>query len=109
MPYSRRRSPQLRSEQQVAFGRAAPAGVVGNRRKWKEKAEEAQKLTGRPLGAIGAIGPIAMQTPMPVVIDSGVLELEKALVSGGARGAQVMLDPKDLVELTGATLAPIVK
>jgi Cys-tRNA(Pro)/Cys-tRNA(Cys) deacylase len=41
------------------------------------------------------------------VVDVGALAHPTVFVSAGRRGLEIELDPRDLVRLTGATVAPI--
>jgi Cys-tRNA(Pro)/Cys-tRNA(Cys) deacylase len=40
-------------------------------------------------------------------VDESLLEWETVLVSAGRRGLQIELAPRDLIELTGATVAAL--
>jgi Cys-tRNA(Pro)/Cys-tRNA(Cys) deacylase len=42
-----------------------------------------------------------------VVVDASASDHGTVFVSGGRRGMEIELAPADLVEVTGATLAPI--
>jgi Cys-tRNA(Pro)/Cys-tRNA(Cys) deacylase len=46
---------------------------------------------------------------MPVYVDARAAGFATIFVSGGRRGLQVELAPWDLVQLAGATLAPIAR
>ena len=82
------------------------ARAIGKKKGTLVPPDQARELTGLELGAIG---PLGMKTPMPVIIDDGVLALEQVAVSAGSRGSHVVLAPHDLIEITGATPAHIVK
>lgn len=56
---------------------------------------------------LGAISPLGLSTPLPIVVDSRALDAPSVFVSGGARGLEIELRPSDLVRLCGATCAPI--
>ena len=56
---------------------------------------------------VGGISPIGQKRPLPTVLDDSVHQHTTVLVSGGRRGLDVELAPKDLAGLTGATTAPI--
>jgi Cys-tRNA(Pro)/Cys-tRNA(Cys) deacylase len=63
-----------------------------------------QRSTGYVLGGVS---PIGQRRPLPTVVDASALEHPTVLVSAGRRGLEVELAPADLVEVTGATVAPI--
>ncbi|WP_437584758.1 Cys-tRNA(Pro) deacylase [Paramicrobacterium sp. CJ85] len=64
----------------------------------------AERRTGY---VVGGISPIGQKTMLQTVLDSSALEHPQILVSGGRRGLDIELDPRDLVVLTGAVTAPI--
>ena len=57
----------------------------------------------------GGISPLGQRKALPTVVDESALRFPTVLVSAGRRGLQVELDPADLVRLTRARTAPIVK
>ena len=56
---------------------------------------------------VGGISPLGQRKRLPTTGDESALGWETVLVSAGRRGLQIELRPQDLVELTGATVAPI--
>jgi Cys-tRNA(Pro)/Cys-tRNA(Cys) deacylase len=65
---------------------------------------DAERLTGY---VTGGISPFAQRRRLPVVADEALMEFETVFVSGGRRGIQVEVAPRDLLDLTGAIIAPI--
>ena len=55
----------------------------------------------------GGISPLGQRKRLRTVIDSSITELRSVYVSGGRRGLQMELTPKDLIALTEAVTAPI--
>jgi Cys-tRNA(Pro)/Cys-tRNA(Cys) deacylase len=80
------------------------AAALGGKRAEMAAPPAAQRATGY---VVGGISPLGQKTRLPIVIDGSVLDHETIFVSAGKRGLQVELRPSDLVELTGATTAPI--
>ncbi|MDD7385146.1 MAG: YbaK/EbsC family protein [Actinomycetaceae bacterium] len=84
----------------------AVARAIGKKKGTIVSPDEARELTGLQ---IGAIGPLGMKTPMPVVVDVSALRQQLVAVSAGTREAQVVLAPADLIDVTAAITADIVK
>lgn len=55
----------------------------------------------------GGISPLGMRRALATVVDASALSHPTVFVSGGRRGLDVELDPRDLVRLTDATVAAI--
>lgn len=67
-------------------------------------AGEALAVTGYERGAIT---PFGAARAWPVIADASVLEPETVAIGGGARGVNLHVAPRDLVEELGATVADI--
>lgn len=52
---------------------------------------------------VGGTSPFATRKPMPVYVETSILELSTILINGGQRGLLVELDPKVCAELLGAS------
>lgn len=67
--------------------------------------QEAEGLTGL---LAGGISPLALiHKGFQVVMDASALGHDQVLISGGQRGLQIQLKPKDLILLTNARIADI--
>jgi len=66
--------------------------------------KEVEPLTGYVRGGVTVFG---AKKAFPVFVDEGALAHPVVSVSAGARGTQILLDPKDYVRATGAKPAPI--
>ncbi len=77
--------------------------AVGKRTSMAAQAE-AERATGY---VVGGISPLGQRRRLPTTVDESALEWETILVSAGKRGLQIELAPRDLVHLTGATVAPV--
>lgn len=55
----------------------------------------------------GGISPIGQKNPLPTRIDSSVAAADTVYVSGGRRGLDIALSPRDLAEVTGAQFSAI--
>ncbi len=69
-------------------------------------ATAAERATGY---VTGGISPLGQRRPLPTVVDDSALAFETIHVSAGRRGLELELAPTDLVELTGARVAPIAR
>ena len=69
-------------------------------------ASAAERATGY---VAGGISPLGQRRALPTVVDASALEHESIHVSAGRRGLELELAPADLVELTGARVAPIAR
>jgi len=78
-------------------------GALGKRVRMAEPAD-AERATGY---VTGGISPLGVRRRLPVHVDASALEHATILVSAGRRGLQIELDPRDLVCLTEARVAPI--
>ena len=69
-------------------------------------ASAAERATGY---VTGGISPLGQRRALPTVVDASALAHETIHVSAGRRGLELELAPADLVELTGARVAPIAR
>jgi Cys-tRNA(Pro)/Cys-tRNA(Cys) deacylase len=61
--------------------------------------EEVPKITGY---FIGGVSPLGTHRPLPVVLESTILNLPEIAVSAGRWGCQAVLRPRDLLSALGA-------
>ena len=66
----------------------------------------AERATGY---VVGGISPIGQRRALPTVLDDSALAHETVLVSGGRRGMDLELAPRDLLQVTGGVAAPIAR
>ena len=57
----------------------------------------------------GGCTPIGMKKQYPTVIDQSAVAFDEIIISGGRIGAQIIIDPKELQKVTGASFEDIVK
>ena len=81
----------------LASATGAKKAVMANR-------QAAERATGY---VIGGISPLGQRRRLTTVVDESALTHEQIVVSGGRRGLEIALAPRDLVNLTHATLNPI--
>ena len=79
--------------------------ALGKRARMAEPAA-AERATGY---VAGGISPLGQRRALPTVVDVSALDHETIHVSAGRRGLELELAPTDLVELTGASVAPIIR
>lgn len=84
----------------------ALAGVVGAKRAAMADPARAERSTGY---VVGGISPLGQRTTLTTVVDASALEHARVYVSGGRRGLDLGLDPRDLVRLLGAQVAPLAR
>ena len=68
------------------------------------KPDEAERVTGYH---VGGISPFGQKKHVPTVVDESALGCERVFVNGGQRGLQLRLDPRDIVKVLGADVAPL--
>ena len=79
--------------------------ALGKRARMAE-AGAAERATGY---VAGGISPLGQRRALPTVVDASALDHETIHVSAGRRGLELEIAPTDLVELTGARVAPIAR
>lgn len=82
----------------------AIAASLGGKKAAMADSAVAERRTGYVLGGIS---PLGQRQATRTVVDDSALEQETVLVSGGRRGLDIELDPRDLIKLTGAISARI--
>lgn len=82
----------------------AMARAAGGKRAVMAAPGVAERLTGY---VTGGISPLGQRRRLPTYVDESVLGFDTVYVSAGRRGLQVELDPRDLIGLLGAEVAPL--
>jgi Cys-tRNA(Pro)/Cys-tRNA(Cys) deacylase len=82
----------------------ALAAAVGGKRAAMAEPAAAERSTGY---VVGGIAPLGQKRRLPTVVDETALSLPTVYVSGGRRGLDLGLDPRDLVRLLDAVVAPV--
>jgi Cys-tRNA(Pro)/Cys-tRNA(Cys) deacylase len=83
----------------------ALARVMGEKKVHLASQKEAEQITGLQ---VGGISPLALLSRgFQVVMDSSSKSLAEIYLSGGQRGINIRLSPKDLIELTQASVGGI--
>lgn len=82
----------------------AAAAALGWPKAVMAERNAAERSTGYVLGGIS---PLGQRRRLPTVLDTSALEFDRVLCSAGKRGADIALDPHDLVQLTAAVIADI--
>lgn len=72
--------------------------LLGVRRVTMASPEEVLAVTGHP---IGAVGPLGLKQPVPILVDESVLAEEEISLGSGVRGVAVILRPTDLLSALG--------
>ena len=75
------------------------AQIRGAKRAFMAKEATAERLSGY---LVGGISPFAMAKPLPVAMDAGLLAFDRVAVNGGKRGLMVIMNPSDIMRVTGA-------
>lgn len=84
----------------------AAARAVGEKSVELIPVKELLPLTGYMRGGCTSIG---MKKAFPTVIHESVLNFDEVIISGGRIGLQIMLAPADLLRVTGAKTANIIR
>ena len=82
----------------------ALAAAVGGKRAAMADPRAAERSTGY---VVGGISPLGQRKRCPTVLDAAAADLPTVYVSGGRRGLDLGLDPRDLVRLLDAVAAPV--
>jgi Cys-tRNA(Pro)/Cys-tRNA(Cys) deacylase len=77
----------------------AAAEVSGNKRCEMLPLKEVLPVTGYRRGGVS---PIGTKKRFPIYLDESALLYEEISLSAGVRGAQILLSPKDLIDVTHA-------
>ena len=91
-------------EAEIDFKKAAK--VVGEKSLEMLHLKDLTKVTGY---VRGGCTPIGMKKAFPTVIHESVLTFPTVIVSGGRIGAQIFIAPQDLVRVTRAKVADIIR
>lgn len=80
------------------------AVALGTRKVVMATKAEAERSTGY---VFGGISPLGQKRPLTTVVDESALQWDRILCSGGRRGLEIELDPRELVRLASAATAPV--
>ena len=83
----------------------ALAKAAGGKRAEMAPAQEAERATGY---VVGGISPFGQKKRHMTVLDDSALALEMIHVSGGKRGLEIAIAPRDLIAVLSARTASIV-
>ncbi len=81
------------------------ARASGNRKVRMARPDELPALTGY---VRGGCSPLGMRRALPVCVDVAALNHPRIYINGGKKGLLLLLDPRDLIRLTGTAVVPIV-
>jgi Cys-tRNA(Pro)/Cys-tRNA(Cys) deacylase len=84
----------------------ALASAVGGKKAAMADPAAAERTTGY---VVGGISPIGQRKRLDTVVDVSAMDRTTVHVSGGRRGLDLGLAPQDLVDLLGATVAPVAR
>ncbi|MGI6227162.1 MAG: Cys-tRNA(Pro) deacylase [Peptococcales bacterium] len=80
------------------------ASLSGNKKVELVPLKEVLPLTGY---IRGGVSPIGLKKNYPVYIHGSAFNFETILISAGARGYQIEINPRDLQKVTGATIGQL--
>ncbi len=80
------------------------AQLIGDKKVELIPVKEIQSLTGY---IRGGVSPLATKKSYPLYLDISAVNYDKISISAGRRGLQMLLAPKDLQNITKATLAKL--
>lgn len=80
------------------------AGAANAKKAAMADPKDAERATGY---VVGGMSPLGQKRRLLTVIDESALEYDTVYVSGGRRGLEIQLDPRDLRRLCNATVANI--
>ncbi len=78
----------------------ALARTIGAKRIEPSSPEKANRHTGY---MVGGISPFGTRKPMPVYVESTILDLPEIFINGGRRGLLVALNPREVLRVLSAT------
>jgi Cys-tRNA(Pro)/Cys-tRNA(Cys) deacylase len=82
------------------------AKASGNKRVEIVPLRDVQAVTGY---IRGGVSPLAAKKPYPVYADETMQLWDTVSISAGMRGLQILLKPEDLIRVTGAALADLIR
>lgn len=82
------------------------ASISDNKKVEMVHLKEIQGLTGY---IRGGVSPLGSKKAYPVYIDSSVESWDQIAISAGMRGFQILINPKDLIKVTNASIYNIVR
>ena len=84
----------------------ALATAAGAKKAAMADTQQAERATGY---VVGGISPLGQKRRLKAFIHDSALAFAQVYVSGGRRGLEIALAPRDLMALTGAVAAPLAK
>ena len=92
----------LRSDREISMKKLAAA--LGGKSAEMMKPAEAERISGYK---IGGVSPFGQTRRLRTAFDADALEEPYVFVTGGQRGLQARLDPRDVAKLLEAIVAPL--